>query len=280
MWSSGAARWKAPAWAGFLVGRVWLSDLGLKLSRVHPAHRRRRRDERILPRRSPLCRRSGLPDLRGGVQDSGGPARFRPSHGEACRSPYTFGTREFGESKLDLAVSLEYLYLVLDKLIGGFVPTCIPAIYTLVGAAGVILHLSILPIPVSRGPRRVPNFTDRGHSRRHDFQFPAEQSGDLPGRPVARNAVVYRLADVLRGMHDRISRKPDRLRANAGGGSAVDFWLDLPAWSSVRPGTPASLALLHGAAAGVHDHSSSKYPFFPTFCARVEPIWITTPSAS
>ena len=37
--------------------------------------------------------------------------------------PYTFRNRERGESKLDLLVGLEYLQLLLDKLIGNRVPT-------------------------------------------------------------------------------------------------------------------------------------------------------------
>jgi dolichol-phosphate mannosyltransferase len=57
--------------------------------------------------------------------------------------PYTFRTREHGESKLDLAVSLEYLYLLLDKLVGQTVPLRF-ALFAMVGAAGVLLHLSTL----------------------------------------------------------------------------------------------------------------------------------------
>jgi len=57
--------------------------------------------------------------------------------------PYSFRLREHGDSKLDAAVSLEYLYLVLDKLIGHLVPLRF-VMYTLVGAAGVVLHLGTL----------------------------------------------------------------------------------------------------------------------------------------
>ena len=57
--------------------------------------------------------------------------------------PYTFRARESGESKLDLAVGLEYLYLVLDKLVGSWVPLRF-VLYALVGAMGVLLHLGIL----------------------------------------------------------------------------------------------------------------------------------------
>lgn len=57
--------------------------------------------------------------------------------------PYSFRSREHGASKLDAAVSLEYLYLLLDKLIGHLVPLRF-AMYTLVGAAGMLLHLATL----------------------------------------------------------------------------------------------------------------------------------------
>lgn len=56
---------------------------------------------------------------------------------------YRFRNREHGESKLDLNVGLEYLYLVLDKLFGDRVPVRF-VLYALVGTAGVALHLSIL----------------------------------------------------------------------------------------------------------------------------------------
>jgi dolichol-phosphate mannosyltransferase len=64
--------------------------------------------------------------------------------------PYTFRTREHGESKLDLAVSLEYLYLLLDKLIGQIVPLRF-ALFALIGAAGVLLHLGTLGILYVQG---------------------------------------------------------------------------------------------------------------------------------
>jgi dolichol-phosphate mannosyltransferase len=57
--------------------------------------------------------------------------------------PFTFRTRQAGQSKLDLAVNVEYLYLVLDKLVGGRIPLRF-VMYTLVGATGAILHLAIL----------------------------------------------------------------------------------------------------------------------------------------
>ena len=57
--------------------------------------------------------------------------------------PYDFRMRRRGESKLDVRVELEYLYLVLDTLIGHNVPTRF-VLFLLVGCFGLSVHLSIL----------------------------------------------------------------------------------------------------------------------------------------
>lgn len=57
--------------------------------------------------------------------------------------PYTFRTRQHGESKLDINVQLEYLYLIIDKIIGAYVPTRF-VLFVLVGSLGVVVHLSVL----------------------------------------------------------------------------------------------------------------------------------------
>jgi dolichol-phosphate mannosyltransferase len=59
--------------------------------------------------------------------------------------PYRFGSRQFGESKLDVNVGLEYLYLIVDKLIGKWLPTRF-VLFLLVGATGVLVHLAFLAI--------------------------------------------------------------------------------------------------------------------------------------
>ena len=59
--------------------------------------------------------------------------------------PYCFANRQFGESKLDVNVKLEYLFLVLDKLIGKWLPIRF-VFFMLVGSTGVLVHLSILAI--------------------------------------------------------------------------------------------------------------------------------------
>ena len=57
--------------------------------------------------------------------------------------PYTFGVRQSGESKLDVNVGIEYLYLLLDKLLGQVIPLRF-ALFAAVGALGVVLHLFII----------------------------------------------------------------------------------------------------------------------------------------
>ena len=57
--------------------------------------------------------------------------------------PYRFRTRQLGESKLDVNVQLEYLYLVIDKIIGRYVPTRF-VLFVLVGSLGVLVHLAVL----------------------------------------------------------------------------------------------------------------------------------------
>jgi dolichol-phosphate mannosyltransferase len=56
---------------------------------------------------------------------------------------YVFRPRERGESKLDLLVGLEFLYLLAEKTFGGLVPVRF-MVYTLVGLTGLALHLVIL----------------------------------------------------------------------------------------------------------------------------------------
>ncbi len=57
--------------------------------------------------------------------------------------PYEFRTRQAGESKLDSQAAWEYFMLLLDKLIGHIVPVRFVA-FTLVGGAGVIVHMLIV----------------------------------------------------------------------------------------------------------------------------------------
>jgi len=57
--------------------------------------------------------------------------------------PYTFRARHAGESKLDSTAVWEYLMMLLDKMIGRYIPVrFIP--FALVGGAGVFVHMFVL----------------------------------------------------------------------------------------------------------------------------------------
>lgn len=57
--------------------------------------------------------------------------------------PFTFRTRLHGESKLDSLVLWEYLTLLLDKLVGRWVPVRF-VMFSAVGASGVLVHFAVL----------------------------------------------------------------------------------------------------------------------------------------
>lgn len=58
---------------------------------------------------------------------------------------YTFRPRQFGESKLDVVVGMEFLYLLADKLVGRILPVRF-VFYVLVGLTGLGLHLVLLGV--------------------------------------------------------------------------------------------------------------------------------------
>ncbi|WP_132909778.1 glycosyltransferase family 2 protein [Sphingomonas sp. BK235] len=59
--------------------------------------------------------------------------------------PYTFRTRQHGESKLDSLVLWEYLQLLLDKSFGRYVPVRFIS-FAMVGGSGVFVHFLVLSI--------------------------------------------------------------------------------------------------------------------------------------
>jgi dolichol-phosphate mannosyltransferase len=128
----------------FAAGRVRLSNLGALLSRLLPQAARltdpmsgfflldRRFLERTLYRASGI----GFKILLDLVASSPEPVRFK-------ELPYRFGVRQHGESKLDLSVSVDYLYLLADKLIGRHIPVRF-VVFVLAGLPGLALHLALL----------------------------------------------------------------------------------------------------------------------------------------
>ena len=65
---------------------------------------------------------------------------------------YRFRDRTSGDSKLDSAVALEYGELLLDKLIGRFVPVKL-IMFGAIGAVGVGVHLGVLGGALGGGAR-------------------------------------------------------------------------------------------------------------------------------
>ena len=59
--------------------------------------------------------------------------------------PFTFRTRQHGESKLDGLVLWEYIQLLIDKTIGHIVPTRFVS-FAMVGASGVVVHFATLTL--------------------------------------------------------------------------------------------------------------------------------------
>jgi dolichol-phosphate mannosyltransferase len=59
--------------------------------------------------------------------------------------PYHFRSRRLGDSKLDINVELEYLFLVVDKYVGRVIPTRF-AVFVLVGSLGLVVHLGVLSL--------------------------------------------------------------------------------------------------------------------------------------
>jgi dolichol-phosphate mannosyltransferase len=59
--------------------------------------------------------------------------------------PYRFGVRRSGESKLDSVTAWDYGMLLLDKLVGRWIPVRFLA-FSIVGAAGVAVHFAVLTL--------------------------------------------------------------------------------------------------------------------------------------
>ena len=57
--------------------------------------------------------------------------------------PYQFRNRQMGESKLDTQVAWDFLMLLLDKLVGKYVPVRF-IVFSLVGGSGVFVHFLVL----------------------------------------------------------------------------------------------------------------------------------------
>ncbi|MGH9663163.1 MAG: glycosyltransferase, partial [Bryobacteraceae bacterium] len=128
---------------GFAASRVRLSHLGRTLSGMvspcplsDPMSGFFVADRRYLEEVVHSVSGIGFKILLDLVASSKRPVRF-------AEEPYRFRERLHGESKLDILVGLEYLQLLLDKLIGDILPPRF-VIFGMVGAVGVVAHLAIL----------------------------------------------------------------------------------------------------------------------------------------
>ncbi|UAK26565.1 glycosyltransferase family 2 protein [Sphingomonas nostoxanthinifaciens] len=72
-------------------------------------------------------------------------AASAPAPLRVAEVPYTFRTRQHGESKLDSLVLWEYLQLLLDKAFGHIVPARFIS-FALVGGSGVVVHFVVLTV--------------------------------------------------------------------------------------------------------------------------------------
>ncbi|MFH1670985.1 MAG: glycosyltransferase family 2 protein [Patescibacteria group bacterium] len=64
-----------------------------------------------------------------------------PRGTQATEVPYTFGTRQLGESKLSMKVQIEFIEYLYDVALGRFIPLTFIK-YCIVGTLGVLVHMS------------------------------------------------------------------------------------------------------------------------------------------
>jgi dolichol-phosphate mannosyltransferase len=91
---------------------------------------------------------------------------------------YVFGSRQHGQSKLDSLVVLDYLTLLLDKLLGRWVPVRF-LMFTAVGSVGVVLHMAVLAAALKSGADFLPAQT-------------AATAVAIAGNFFLNNALTYR----------------------------------------------------------------------------------------
>jgi dolichol-phosphate mannosyltransferase len=127
----------------FAQKRVRLSDLGSRVSRLvchcevtDPMSGFFIVDSRFFRASVPRLTGTGFKLLVDILASSPAPPRL-------AEVPYRFRNRVAGESKLDVNVELEYLFLIVDKLVGRYLPTRF-VLFLGVGSFGLLIHLSIL----------------------------------------------------------------------------------------------------------------------------------------
>ena len=136
-------RVKGGSMGEFALERVRLSDLGSRVSRLvcncdvtDPMSGFFVVDSNFFRVAVPRLTGTGFKLLVDILASSPKPPRF-------TEVPYRFRKRMAGESKLDVNVELEYLFLILDKMVGRYLPTRF-VLFVAVGFLGLLIHLSIL----------------------------------------------------------------------------------------------------------------------------------------
>ena len=76
-----------------------------------------------------------------------------PSDLKIIELPFSFRGRESGESKMSFKVVADYLMMIVDKTIGRFIPTRF-ILFMMVGALGLVVHLSVLGSVLAIAPER------------------------------------------------------------------------------------------------------------------------------
>jgi len=134
----------------FSKGRVWLSNLGRRLSEwvshtglSDPMSGFFMLERGFLEEVVHSASGVGFKILLDLVASARRPVRF----GEVS---YTFRKRIHGTSKLDILVGIEYLQLLLDKAVGDLIPPRF-IIFSMVGAGGLLLSLALLYLLLSFG---------------------------------------------------------------------------------------------------------------------------------
>jgi len=118
---------RAAAWLGRLVLKAWVSDPVSGLFMI-----RREVVQAVAPRLSG----EGFKILFDIIACQPGPLRI-------VELPYVFARRQSGESKLGRRVVVDYLGLLLARLSGNLIPPR-ALMFGLVGASGLLVHLSVL----------------------------------------------------------------------------------------------------------------------------------------
>ena len=66
-----------------------------------------------------------------------------PASMRVAELPYDFRAREAGESKFDLKAAYDFIYLIVDKTLGRFMPARF-IVFAVIGSIGVFVHLAAL----------------------------------------------------------------------------------------------------------------------------------------